>query len=124
MAAAADSSPSSSGREKENFMDFDFACEDNGPVAFKSTTRDLKAAANRKARGPRHSQEVIAAGRLGGGGAMNAWVAEADSIMAEKATKRPTMTMLSFEKTLQRGMGSALGSLGNDKVSKTHKTRI
>jgi hypothetical protein len=41
---------SSSSREKENFMDFDFACESNGPVAPKSTARDLRAAADRKAR--------------------------------------------------------------------------
>ena len=123
MAAAAGSSPTSSSREKENFMDFDFACEDNGPVAFKSTARDLKAAAYRKARGPRHSQEVIAAGRLGGGGG-NAWIAEADSMMAEKATKQLTMTMLSFEKTLQKGTGSAFGLLGNDKLSKVHKAGV
>lgn len=66
-----------SSRGKEKVFDIDFDFESDGPVAPTSTVRDLRAAAERKARGPRHSEEVIAAGRLSVGN----WIAQSDSIM-------------------------------------------
>ena len=47
-------------RDKEIELDF----ESNGPVAPKSTADDMLAAARRKAKGPQHQPEVVAAGRV------------------------------------------------------------
>lgn len=117
MMAATDAGGAPTG-EKENFIDFDFACESNGPVAPTSTAKDLKAAANRKARGPRHSQVVSAPGiRMGG----DDLIAEADSIMAEKARH---LTAMAYERAVQSGKGSTFSMLGSDKLSRVHKARL
>jgi hypothetical protein len=43
------------------------------------------------------------------------------SMLSEKAKH---LTMLAFEKTVERGKGSAFGMLGDDKLSKVHKARF
>lgn len=117
MMAATAAGGASTG-EKGNFIDFDFACESNGPVAPASTAKDLRAAVDRKARGPRHSQ-VLGSPSVSMGG--DNLIAGADSLMAEKAMR---LTAMAYERAVQSGKGSTFSMLGNDKLPKVQKARM